>query len=176
MPSRMFDSARVKVPGILSGLSATSDQSHGQDSDGASPEEELMMPADCSRPADVTRVPPPILVADDDEMLAVAVRGLLQSLGHSVDAVTDGREAVAAAAREDFDLVFLDVQMPVMGGFEAARMLRREHSRGREPRIIGVLGEREEREAYAGAGMDDFLVKPVRLADLVPIIGHYGRS
>ena len=111
-----------------------------------------------------------ILVADDNEMLRAAVRGLLERLGHSVDVVANGREAVESAAREDFDLVFLDVQMPEMDGFEAARSLSHRHAGGHRPRIIGLSGESEERESYAAAGMDDFLIKPIRLADLVHVI------
>ena len=123
-------------------------------------------------PLNTARMPVPlrILVADDNEMLRAAVRGLLEGLGHSVDVVANGREAVESAAREDFDLVFLDVQMPEMDGFEAARSLRHRHAGGRRPRIIGLSGESEERESYAAAGMDDFLIKPVRLADLVHVI------
>jgi CheY-like chemotaxis protein len=128
-----------------------------------------MMPA---KPKPLTvRVQAPttlrILVADDNEMLGAAVGGLLQSLGHSVDVVTNGREAVESAAREDFDAVFLDVQMPEMGGFEAAHRLRHENAGGRPPRIIGLSGESPDHESYTAAGMDDFLLKPVRLADLV---------
>jgi len=117
-------------------------------------------------------VPAPlrILVADDNEMLRAAVRGLLQSFGHSVSVATSGREAIESAAREEFDFVFLDVQMPDIGGFEAARSLRHGHADGRPPRIIGLSGEGEDRESYAAAGMDDFLLKPVRIADLARVL------
>jgi CheY-like chemotaxis protein len=108
-----------------------------------------------------------ILVADDNEMIGTAVQGLLQSLGHSVEVVTNGREAVESAAREGFDAVFLDIQMPEMDGFEAAHWLRHGHAGGRPPRIIGFSGESPDPESYAAAGMDDFLLKPIHLADLV---------
>ena len=135
-----------------------------------------MMPATLSSTTIGAHSPLRILVADDNEMLRVAVRGLLQRLGHSVDVVTNGREAVEAASREDFDLLLLDVQMPEMDGFEAARSLRHRLGGGRRPRIIGVSGEGAERESCAAAGMDDFLIKPFRLADLVRVIKHYGPS
>jgi CheY-like chemotaxis protein len=117
-----------------------------------------------------------ILVADDNEVLRAAVRGLLQSLGHSVDVVTNGREAIESAAREDFDFVFLDIQMPEMDGFAAAHSLRHQYAGGRPPRIIGLSGESEGRESYSAAGMDDFLLKPVRLADLVHALRYHSRS
>jgi CheY-like chemotaxis protein len=117
-----------------------------------------------------------ILVADDNEMFRVAVRGLLQSLGHSVDVVSNGREAVESASRENYDFVFLDIQMPVMDGFAAARSLRDAYNGGRSPRIIGFSGESANRESYKTAGMDDFLIKPFRLADLVHALKSYAPS
>lgn len=106
-------------------------------------------------------------MADDNEILVVAVQGLLQILGHSVEVVTNGREALDAALREDFDFVLLDIQMPEMDGLETARLLRRQPPGRSRPRIIGISGEGVDRETYAASGMDDFLAKPVRFADLV---------
>jgi CheY-like chemotaxis protein len=139
-------------------------------------DQEAMMPA--IPPPTFTRAQAPlrILVADDDEVLRVAFQGLLRSLGHSVDVVTNGREAVETAAREDFDFVFLDIQMPEMDGLEAARSLRQEFAGGRTPRLIGLSGESEERATYTAAGMDVFLVKPVRLADLIDALKHCSAS
>lgn len=117
-----------------------------------------------------------ILVADDNDVLRVAVQGLLRNLGHTVKAVINGREAVELAAREDFDLVFLDMQMPEMGGLEAAHMLRRDHDEEHRSHIIGLSAQAEENALYAAAGMDDFLVKPVRLDDLVRVTKQYASS
>src|SRR5262245_56694152 len=86
-----------------------------------------------------------ILLADDNVGLRTAIGRLLEGLGHSVEAVPDGREAVAAAARRDYDLAILDVQMPGMGGFEAARALRRGGPGGRAPRIVGLSGDPQDR-------------------------------
>lgn len=122
-----------------------------------------------------TRGPLRILVADDDELIRAATRGLLQRLGYSVDVVTDGRQAVEAASCRRFDVVLLDVQMPGMDGMQAAARLRGEHGADC-PRIIGVSGESEERESYEAAGMDGFLVKPIRLADLVLAIERHDPS
>jgi CheY-like chemotaxis protein len=113
-----------------------------------------------------------ILVADDHEFLRAAMRGLLRGLGHSVDVVTNGKEAIEAAAGHDYDVIFLDVQMPEMGGFEAALVLRQTQtcSDGDRTRIIGVSGEEDCEESIVAAGMDAFLLKPVRLGDLVRIL------
>jgi CheY-like chemotaxis protein len=111
-----------------------------------------------------------ILVVDDNEVLLTAVGGLLRSMGHSPDVARNGREAVEAAARNRYDVVLLDIQMPEMGGFEAARTLRRDDPSGTPPRIIGLSGEWADRESYAAAGMDDFLIKPVRPRDLARVL------
>ncbi|QEH35690.1 Chemotaxis protein CheY [Aquisphaera giovannonii] len=106
-----------------------------------------------------------ILLADDNEMLRVAMRGLLQSLGHTVTPVRNGREAVDAASRLSFQVIILDVEMPELGGFEAASELRLRHDESPRPRILGISAEARDSEAYEKCGMDDFLVKPVRRSD-----------
>ncbi len=116
-----------------------------------------------------SRVPARILIADDNEVLRVALRGLLRDQGHSVQAVADGREAIEAAAVGDFDLVFMDLQMPRMGGYEAATLIRRACP-GDPPRIIGISAEGEERPMLAMNGMDGFLLKPVRIDDLLRVV------
>jgi CheY-like chemotaxis protein len=114
-----------------------------------------------------------ILLADDNEILGATIGGLLQSLGHSVEVVSNGREAVESAAREDFHVVFLDIQMPEMGGFEAARWIRHENAGGQPCWIIGFSGESPDHKLYAASGMDDFLLKPVRLVDLVRALRYH---
>ena len=107
-----------------------------------------------------------VLVADDNEMFAAAFRGLLGGLGHSVEVVNNGRDAIEAASRQDFDYVFLDVQMPEMGGFEAASSLRQQRLIASTARIIGFSADRGHEPARVSS-MDGFLVKPVRIGDLV---------
>jgi CheY-like chemotaxis protein len=112
-----------------------------------------------------------ILVADDNALLRTAVRGLLMQLGHIVEVAANGREAVESAANSAFDIIFLDVQMPEMGGIEAAHLLRRSRGEGLSPRIFGISGGRADDPSYVESGMEALLPKPVRLADLVRAIG-----
>jgi two-component system, sensor histidine kinase len=116
-----------------------------------------------------------ILIAEDNEMLRYSVRELLRGFGHLVEAVANGQEAVEAGARQAYDLVFLDIQMPELCGFEAARTLRRVSPGGGQARIIGFSAERRDAETYEAAGMDDFLDKPVLLADLIRVLSHFGQ-
>jgi CheY-like chemotaxis protein len=107
-----------------------------------------------------------ILVADDHEILRRAVQNLLTKLGHSVEAVANGREVLEAAARQAFDVLFLDIEMPLMGGIEAAYWVRRLNT-GRQPVIIGFSGEAHDQCLEEKGLMDDFLLKPLTLSDLV---------
>jgi polar amino acid transport system substrate-binding protein len=116
-----------------------------------------------------------ILVADDNEMLRGAVQSLFRLLGYSVDAVANGREAVEAAARQEYALVLLDIQMPEMNGFEAARSIRGDCPSGDRTRIVGLSAEGEETASFGAAGMDDYLRKPVLFADLVRILNRLPR-
>src|ERR1700722_13673295 len=141
----------------ISTHSASPFEVRGRHGDEANPGEEPMMPATLEPITVEVKAPLRILVADDNEMIGAAVGGLLESLGHSVDVVSNGRDAVDSAALLDFDAVFLDIRMPQMDGYEAAHLLRHWHAGGRSPRIIGFSGESPDRESYAAAGMDDFM-------------------
>ena len=81
-----------------------------------------------------------ILLVDDNEVLLMALRGLLRLMGHTIDMARNGREAVEAATRDNYDVVFLDIQMPEMGGYEAAQALRMDFAVGTPPRIVGFSG------------------------------------
>ena len=112
-----------------------------------------------------------ILLAEDNVVnQKVAVR-TLDRLGYRTDVVADGAEAVdavatAVAVGQPYDLVLMDVQMPVMDGLDATRRIRAEARV--QPYIVGMSANAmtEDQEAARAAGMDDYLTKPVRRADL----------
>jgi CheY-like chemotaxis protein len=110
-----------------------------------------------------------ILLAEDNVVNQRVAVGLLQKRGHAVTVVGDGREAVAASERETFDVVLMDLQMPVMGGFEATAAIRaREQQRGGHIRIVAMTARalRGDRERCLEAGMDDYVSKPIEPASL----------
>ena len=111
-----------------------------------------------------------ILLVDDNDVLLMAIQGLLRMMGHSVDLARNGREALDLASGHAYDVVLLDIQMPEMGGYEAARSLRQDRPAGPPLRIIGFSGEPADRETYVASGMDDFLDKPVRPRDLERVL------
>ena len=104
-----------------------------------------------------------ILVAEDVEINRELLRTALERAGHRVAFASDGAEALAAVQREPFDVVLMDVQMPVMDGVEATRRIRRLPPPVGQVPIIGLTANvmARERELYLGAGMDDCLPKPV---------------
>jgi signal transduction histidine kinase/CheY-like chemotaxis protein len=113
-----------------------------------------------------------ILVAEDNLVnQRVAVR-MLRRLGYESDVVGDGRQAVEAASRQPYDVVLMDVQMPEVDGLEATRRLKADGRRG--PWVIAMTAHAldEDRRQCFEAGMDDYLSKPVQLADLAAALGR----
>src|SRR5258706_11803206 len=132
------------------------------------------LPEEAAPLADVTRSRSfKVLVAEDNPVNRKLAASILQRAGHNAILVTNGKEAVDAVKREQFDVVLMDVQMPVMGGFEATRLIR-EHegpSGGRMP-IIAVTAHamKGDREACFAAGMDGFPPKPNQSPKLIQIV------
>jgi PAS domain S-box-containing protein len=110
-----------------------------------------------------------ILVAEDNEFNAQLLEQLLIRQGHRVRLVSNGREALARAEEEDFDLLFLDVHMPELDGFQVVQAIReRERATGAHLPVIALTARarQEDRERCLAAGMDDFLAKPIQVANL----------
>jgi len=119
-----------------------------------------------------------ILVADDDASNRELLRELLHNSGHSVTTVLDGREALAAIAKEQFEVVLMDEEMPRMSGLEAARAIVEASKQGeRRPIIVGISGNgtKEDEERCLAAGMDAFFAKPVRAAELFSVLAVLAR-
>lgn len=104
-----------------------------------------------------------VLLADDNDINRMIVRAKLEKLGHRVDEAQNGAEAVDAVSANKYDLVLMDMQMPVIDGRTATIKIRQmENSRSQIP-IIAMTADGivEHRSRYMAAGLDDFLIKPV---------------
>ncbi len=109
-----------------------------------------------------------ILVVDDTEANRILLQEILELDGHQVSVAADGAEALAAVAREEPDLVLLDVNMPGMNGLEVCRRLRADPKSTSLPIIlVTALAERQHRLEGIGAGANDYLTKPIDRPDLV---------
>jgi CheY-like chemotaxis protein len=116
-----------------------------------------------------TALPARVLIAEDHPANQKLAQRMIEKLGYHADVVGNGREAVDAISRQDYDLVLMDYRMPVMSGLEATvEIRRREKDSGRHLPIIALTANamNEDRDRCAHAGMNDFLSKPVRIVDL----------
>ena len=109
-----------------------------------------------------------VLIADDNALNQNLLKRLVGKLGHSVDVVSTGREAVAAVAQQPYDAVLMDVLMPEMDGLAAAEAICRRWPRGNRPRLIALTAMTGpgDQERCLRAGFDDYMGKPVRLEEL----------
>jgi len=118
-----------------------------------------------------------ILIAEDNAVNVQLLTMLLEHIGYQADVAANGAQAIAALRRQVYDVILMDVQMPVMDGIEATRRIQREWEPSGRPRIIaltaGVMAE--ERNACRDAGMDDFLVKPLNRAHLAASLARCKR-
>jgi CheY-like chemotaxis protein len=116
-------------------------------------------------------------MADDNRVNQKVGTNFLEKLGYRAEVVGNGLEVLQALERQPYDIVFLDVQMPEMDGYEAARQLRRRWTGADRPRIIAMTGNamQGDREKCLNAGMDDYIAKPVRVDDLRIALERWGR-
>ncbi|MFJ3812546.1 response regulator [Streptomyces sp. NPDC090073] len=119
-------------------------------------------------------VPLRILLAEDNLINQQLALRMLSKIGYSADAVTDGAQALQALRRKDYDVVLMDVHMPVMSGLDASRAIHRDWPEQQRPHIIALTASamQEDREACLAAGMDDYLTKPLGLSTLAETLAH----
>lgn len=106
-----------------------------------------------------------ILIAEDDPILAEALRCKLRQSGHAVDWVNNGGEADAALGTSQFDLLILDISLPKLCGFEVLKRLRARDSR-LPVLLLTAFDSVTDRVRGLDAGADDYLAKPFQLAEL----------
>jgi signal transduction histidine kinase/CheY-like chemotaxis protein len=114
-----------------------------------------------------------ILVADDHEVNLRVLRLLLEPMGHDLVMVANGQEAVEAARREPFDVILLDMQMPVMGGVEAAGLIGKARLNAATPMIaLTANAMQHHRDEWAAVGVTTFVTKPINVAELLGAVAE----
>ena len=119
-------------------------------------------------PEFANQFPMRILVAEDNVINQKLTLRALAKLGyHDVEVAEDGQDTVAKIGEHEFDLIFMDVQMPRLDGLEATRLIRRKPIK--QPVIISMTANamQEDRDICIAAGMDDYIAKPIKLDELV---------
>ncbi|MBA3962350.1 MAG: response regulator [Chthoniobacterales bacterium] len=120
-----------------------------------------------------------ILLAEDNAINRAVATGVLEKQGHEVVHAENGREAVEAMERGQFDLVLMDIQMPEMDGFEATSRIRElEKSSARPTPIVAMTAHAMagDRERCLAAGMDDYIAKPLRKEELLTVLARFQES
>jgi CheY-like chemotaxis protein/HPt (histidine-containing phosphotransfer) domain-containing protein len=129
------------------------------------------------------RLPLRILLCDDNAINQKVALRLLQQMGYHADLAANGLEALAALDRQEYDLIFMDVMMPVMNGLEATVKIRERQAKKSEfPNykssiiVIAMTASamQGDREKCIAAGMNDYLAKPVRLEDIRATVEQWG--
>lgn len=118
-----------------------------------------------------------ILVAEDNMINRKLMLKILESFGYSAMIASNGREVLEIVENEPVDLIFMDIQMPEIDGFEATKIICEKIPKKNRPKIIALTANALEgdRERCLEVGMDDYISKPIRKDDLYNIIDKTGK-
>ncbi len=113
-----------------------------------------------------------ILVAEDERVNRMVIEKILKNQGHKVVSTSNGRKCIEALESQEFDLIFMDIQMPEMDGIEATRQIRNRIDRQKDIPIVALTAHamKGDREKFIAAGMDDYLSKPVEVETIQTIL------
>lgn len=114
-------------------------------------------------------------MVDDDPVNRLVAMAEIAALGHAADATDSGETALDLLAREPYDAVLLDCEMPRLDGYETCRRLRRQEGQGRRTRVIALTAHTaaEEKEKCLAAGMDGHIGKPMRGEELAAVMRRW---
>jgi CheY-like chemotaxis protein len=122
-----------------------------------------------------------VLVAEDNRINQKVIISLVKNLGVNLTIVNNGQEALDEFKARDYDVILMDLEMPVMGGIEAAREIRKlendqECKKGVFIAALSASVLKETRQAAIEAGINDFISKPFRLENIIKIFDHVWRK
>jgi CheY-like chemotaxis protein len=119
-----------------------------------------------------------ILLAEDNPVNQKITQKVLKRLGYPVDVAANGLEVLEALERRSYDIILMDIQMPMMDGLEATRIIRQRISPEKQPKIIAVTAHALDysREMCLDAGMDEYIAKPVQKDELAEVLCRYQSS
>ena len=116
-----------------------------------------------------------ILIAEDNLINQKLAEHIFVKMGYTPDIVVNGHDALNAVASKKYDIVFMDVQMPGIDGLEATHFIR--ENMEYQPVIVAMTANAmpEDREACLKAGMDDYLSKPMKIAEIIDVLEKWGK-
>src|SRR6185436_11078331 len=103
-----------------------------------------------------------VLLVEDNPVNQLVAVSALRRFGYGVDVASNGAKALEMATEQPYDIVFMDIQMPVMDGYECARRMREQEGADRHTPIVAMTANAfpGDRERCLEAGMDDYITKP----------------
>jgi PAS domain S-box-containing protein len=116
-----------------------------------------------------------ILFVEDNIVNQKVALKILEKLGYEVDVANNGLEAVENVKLKDYDLIFMDIVLPKMGGIEATKMILEVIGTNKKPKIIAMTADTmmNDREVCLNAGMDDYLNKPIGIEDIRAVLDKW---
>jgi signal transduction histidine kinase/CheY-like chemotaxis protein len=125
-----------------------------------------------------SKLPMRILLAEDNVTNQDLVITLLSKMGYKIDAVENGRKVLEMLDRKKYDIILMDIQMPVMNGMEATKIICEKFPEHERPRIIAITANAMpgDRERYLNAGMVDYLPKPIKFKDVQSVLIKWGKK
>lgn len=122
------------------------------------------------------RLPLRILIAEDNPVNLKLALKVLEKMGYQADSAGNGKEVLESVARQRYDIIFMDLQMPEISGLEAARRIVNRWPPEERPRIIAMTAAAMEgdREECLEAGMDDYISKPIRIEEVQAALKRWG--
>ncbi len=124
------------------------------------------------------KLPLNILLAEDNYTNQELVITLMRKMGYNIDAVDNGRKVLDMMENKKYDIILMDVQMPIMNGMEATSAILDQYPEGERPYIIAITANAMpgDRERFLEAGMVDYLSKPIRFKDVQEVLVRWGRK
>jgi len=124
------------------------------------------------------KLPMRILLAEDNITNQDLVITLLAKMGYKIDAVENGRKVLEMLDRKKYDIILMDIQMPVMNGLEATKIICEKYPESERPKIIAITANAMagDRERYLNAGMVDYLPKPIKFKDVQSVLIKWGKK
>lgn len=124
------------------------------------------------------KLPMRILLAEDNITNQDLVITLLSKMGYKIDAVENGRKVLEMLERKKYDIILMDIQMPVINGMEATKIICEKYPEPERPKIIAITANAMpgDRERYLNAGMVDYLPKPIKFKDVQSVLIKWGKK
>lgn len=117
-----------------------------------------------------------VLIAEDNLVNQRILALFLENLGYSPKLANNGLEVLEALDQKNYDVIFMDIQMPKVDGITATRKIRQDFKQ--QPWIVALTANAlpEDRQLCIDAGMNDFITKPIQIEDIVNIFVRYSNS